>query len=106
MSTLLVVLLIGATVRMTRLLTADTILERPRAWLERHLPESISYLFRCDWCMSVWVGFAVFTFGWFAPPAWSTIISGALTASLLTGWSALTQTAIEVTVWGEDDDVR
>ena len=104
MATLLVVLLVGATIRLTRLITADALLERPRSWIEKRLPESLAYLLRCDWCMSVWVGLAVFILGRYAPdtPVW--IVAGALTASQVTGWSMVVSTAIEVELY-EDDDV-
>lgn len=104
MTTLLVVLLIGATIRLTRLLTADAIFEVPRGWVEQRLPSSVAYLIRCDWCLSVWVGFITFAFGRYAPETLVLIVSGALTASLFTGWSTLISTAVEVTVWSDDDD--
>lgn len=89
MTTLLVVLLIGATIRCTRLATTDAIFETPRAAVERWLPEKVAYLIRCNWCASVWVGFAVFLFGWYAPATMVLIVAGALTASQLAGWAAL-----------------
>lgn len=101
MSTLLVVLLIGATLRITRLLTVDAIFETPRSWLERKLPEGVAYMLRCDWCMSMYVGIAVFTLAWYAPstPVW--IAAGALAASLIAGWAAVADSAIVDLVWGE-----
>jgi hypothetical protein len=101
MSTLLVVLLIGATLRLTRLLTTDALLESGRSWIERRLPAGmakLAYLIRCDWCMSVWVGFAVFTVGWYAPDTPTWIVSGALTASLITGWASYATQAFEITM--------
>lgn len=104
MDPLLVVLLIGATVRLTRLLTTDALLEPGRARIERRLPAKAAYLTRCDWCTSVWVGFATFPLGWYAPDTIVWVVSGALTASLVTGWSTLVASAIEVRAWGEDDE--
>lgn len=103
MDPLFVVLLIGATVRLTRLLTTDALLEPGRARIERRLPTRAAYLLRCDWCMSVWVGFATFGLGWYAPDTIAFIVSGALTASLVTGWSTLIAGAIEAKVWGSDE---
>jgi hypothetical protein len=103
MSTLLVVLLIGATVRLTRLLTTDALLEPGRAWIERRSPAKVAYLTRCDWCMSVWVGFAVFALGWYAPDTAAFVVSGALTASLVTGWSTFASQAIEAVVWRDEN---
>jgi hypothetical protein len=88
-STLVVVLLIGATTRLTRLATTDAIFEMPRSAAERQLPEKLAYLIRCNWCASVWVGFAVFLFGWYAPDTMVLIVAGALTASQVAGWAAI-----------------
>jgi hypothetical protein len=55
--TLLVLAL--ATFRVTRLVTTDTVLSRPREWLwSKFPPESswLGYLVSCDWCTGVWVG--------------------------------------------------
>ena len=101
---LLVVLLIGATIRLTRLLTTDALLEPARSRIEPRLPAKMAYLIRCDWCMSVWVGFAVFLLGWHAPDSAVWVVSGALTASLLTGWSTLVASAIEVAAWDREDE--
>lgn len=103
MTALLVVLLIGATIRLTRLITSDALLEPPRAWIEKRLPASVAYLLRCDWCMSVWVGSATFVFGWYAPTGLALVVAGALTASQATGWSMVVSTAIEVEMWEDDD---
>jgi hypothetical protein len=103
MSTLLVALLIGATIRLTRLLTTDALLEPGRAWIERRSPARLAYLIRCDWCMSVWVGFGVFLLGWYAPDTAVWIVSGALTASLIAGWSNLLAAAVESVVWDGEE---
>lgn len=104
MAILLVLLLIGATLRITRLLTSDYLLEGPRAWLCDRLAnrEKIVYLIRCDWCLSAWVGVAVFVFGWYAPDPLVWITSGALTASYLAGWSVILYSAVEAMVWDDE----
>lgn len=104
MSTLLVFLLIGATVRLTRLVTADVILEKPRAWVERRVGEKLEYLIRCPWCASWWVGLVVFLLGWYAPDTIVWIVSGALTASLVAGWVATLETLIEVVINANSTD--
>lgn len=87
MSWLLAVLAIGATYRITRLITADYIAAPVREWIVRRFGEGkLAYLSSCDWCLSFW-------FGW--PPAvlavwWPTnrvvwLILLALTASTLVG---------------------
>ena len=86
MTALSVILLVGATARLTRLITTDALLESLRVRVERRVSAKAAYLIRCDWCMSVWVGFGMFTFGWYAPDTLSLVVSGALTASLFTGW--------------------
>jgi len=103
MSTLSVVLLIGAILRLTRVVTTDRIAERPRAWLESRSPTFIGYAVRCDWCMSVWVGIAVFALGWYAPDGIRTVLSGALTASWLAGWAGYADTAAWNALVAEDD---
>lgn len=103
MSALLVALLIGATCRLTRLATTDAIFETPRSALERRMPEKLAYLIRCDWCASVWIGFIVFLLGWYAPATAVLIAAGALSASLVAGWSAFKMAAMEAEAWGDDD---
>lgn len=49
-----------STYRLTRLVTADRILERFRLWLEGR-SEWLSYLATCDWCLSIWIGPVVAT---------------------------------------------
>ncbi len=85
MTTLAVVLLIGATARLTRLLTVDFILEPVREFISRG-GETLGYFIRCDWCVSVWTGLVVFLFGWYAPDTLVLIVTGGFTASLVAGW--------------------
>lgn len=59
MSTLLVVLAVGATMRLTRLVTKDYLTAGPRRWVQQHAPEKIAYLVGCPWCTSFWLGGAV-----------------------------------------------
>lgn len=86
MTTLTVLLLIGATARATLLVTTDAIFEPARSYVESRVGDRVAYLIRCDWCMSVWVGAAMFSFGWYAPGTTVLLATGALTASLFTGW--------------------
>lgn len=97
MTTLLVVLLLGATIRLTRLVTTDAILERPRQWIEGRVG-GLAYGIRCDWCASWWVGLATFTFGWYGPDPLVWIVAGALTGSLLAGWVGRLDYLAELTV--------
>lgn len=90
MDSLLFVLTVGATMRLCRLVMADTITERPVRWIVDH-----SWVFRgflvslltCPWCMSIWVAGAVsvasYTCGdtlWFKIPA--TLLTASLVTSL------------------------
>lgn len=61
MSTLLVVLAVVATMRLTRFVTKDYLTEWPRKWVQRHAPHHIAYLVGCPWCASFWIGGAVGT---------------------------------------------
>lgn len=89
MSALELVVIGLATYRLTRLVTADRIMDWVRAWVEVRSAWA-GYLVTCDWCLSVWV----------APPvAWAMIVHGgnrvvfvglvALAASALTGLLSL-----------------
>lgn len=96
MTAVTILLLIGATIRITRLLTTDFVLESIRRRIDRRASSSIRYLIRCDWCMSMYVGAAVFIAGWYGPDTAVLIASAALSASLLAGWASLGETAIEM----------
>ena len=84
---LLVVLVFGATARLTRIVTADYVTRPMRTWINNRWGENrLSYFVTCDWCVSVWVSVPV---TW-AAIAWPTnrLVLGclvALSASLFTG---------------------
>lgn len=82
-------LAVGATWRVTLLIVADEITRGPRCWLlDRLNPDKhVAYLLTCPWCASTWVAIPVVGSGL----AWSTgwgwqLATGALTASVVTGW--------------------
>lgn len=96
MSALTVALTVLAVARVTRLLTADRILDRPRiAIMEQFGPDSMTaYWVTCPWCMSIYVGAA----GAGAWAAWGTTtayqaVTLALAASHVTGWLATREDA-------------
>jgi hypothetical protein len=87
-----VLLVIGATARLTRLVTGDSITEplrvRTRLWARREsrVGAWMDELITCPWCVSVWLGTLVaFTTIWWTDNR--VLIAGmtALTASLVTG---------------------
>lgn len=81
-------LALGATARLTRLISDDAILGRFRAWfITRYGPDHwTSYLLHCPWCLSPYVGAGVFTTAWFyGGTAWFVIVSAVLSASWLIG---------------------
>lgn len=87
MTFLHLVLIGGATARLVRLVQADTILDRPRARLQRTLEgRKISELLWCPWCLSIWVGGLVAA-SWVAwgETTWWAAATAALCASLVTG---------------------
>lgn len=89
--TITILLTIGLTARITRLLVVDRILHRPRTWVcvKLGLTHPISYLVTCSWCMSVWVGAAVAAAWWqWGDTRWWTAVTLAATASLVSGWAA------------------
>lgn len=83
---LLIVLTVLATARLTHLITTDTVMDRPRAWLQSHAGDSIAYLVGCPWCLSMWLGAGVAGAVYCWPAAWFVVVPLlALTASYLTG---------------------
>lgn len=90
MSVLLALLAIGATYRLTRLLTADFITKPIRTFVNRRWGDNrLSYFVTCDWCVSFWFAWAPVT----AAVLWPTnrvvwIVLLALTASAVTGLAA------------------
>ena len=79
-------LLIGATARLTRVVTADYITRGPREWVIRRAGEEskLAYLITCDWCASIYVALVVAGLMQIDHPA-VTVIAAALTASHVTG---------------------
>lgn len=51
---LLTVLAVLSTYRLTRLVTADRILQGFRGWVVLR-NRTLGYLVTCDWCLSIWV---------------------------------------------------
>lgn len=93
MTWLLVVLVVLATARLTRLINEDAILDAPRAWVQQHAPDSVVYLVQCPWCVSMWVGGPVAAAAVLWPSnravAWGLL---ALAASEVTGLIAARET--------------
>jgi len=91
---LLLVLIIGTTARLTRLVTADTIFDPVRAWIKAKVKANTSTrvwhkvddLLVCPWCVSVYTGAGTAYVAWFhADRGWIIAGMAALTASWLTG---------------------
>lgn len=84
-------LALGATARITRLVTRDFITRHLRAYVIRRLgpDHDVPYLLTCPWCLSVWVAAGVMTVAWFYGGHPGFIIpAAALTASYLIGLAA------------------
>lgn len=83
-----VLLAIGATARLTRLVTADFISQPIRDWVMGRFgtDAKISYWITCDWCASITTGAAVITamHYWWEYAAMQ-IVALVLTASHITG---------------------
>ncbi len=95
MTWLTVVLVALSTYRLTRLITADRIMDRFRDWCQSR-GDFIAYLTSCDWCLSIWI----------APPVagiaviWGdnrAVIAGllALSASAITGLLSLGENRLD-----------
>lgn len=88
MPTLVTLLTIGLVVRLTRLLVVDQITYGLRARLVVKLgPDNpIAYLVTCSWCLSVWIGAAVWAAAYFyGSTDWWFVMAAAGTASLAAG---------------------
>lgn len=97
------ILLIGAVARLTRLITTDQVFAVLRNRLGMR-GGAIAYLATCDWCVSIYFGFAVFTVAYFTPDVIIYIAAGALTASLVAGWLGLFEAQMHSILFGDDDD--
>lgn len=95
MDTVALILLPLAVARVTRLITADRILEPVRdrlisRWIERKGGDSLAaYLITCPWCVSVYVG-AAGAAGWWAwggTRVYAAVLL-AFACSYVTGWLA------------------
>jgi hypothetical protein len=69
-------LALGATGRLTRLLTADKITEPLRHWVIQRTrtttaADRASYFVTCPWCVSMWVAPPVIALGWWPAHAGS-----------------------------------
>ncbi|MFT4086145.1 MAG: hypothetical protein QM658_03170 [Gordonia sp. (in: high G+C Gram-positive bacteria)] len=91
MTAALFFLALGAAARLTRLITDDRLLGRLRAWALRRWGSEhpITYWLYCPWCVSPYIGGAVFTTAWFyGDTAAFVIVACTLTASWLIGVSS------------------
>lgn len=52
---LVAVVLVLAAFRITRLVVADVLLDRPRTWLALHLPVYPAKLITCAYCAGFWI---------------------------------------------------
>ena len=89
MNWLIVLLVVVATYRLTRVFTADRIMDRFRAWAER-TNSTLGYLITCDWCLSIWLA-PIPTALVILFPGNRLVVGGlvALSASALTGLMSL-----------------
>lgn len=53
------IVICGATFRVTRFVTHDALADVPRDWVIAHAPGPLAYFVRCTWCVSVWVAGAI-----------------------------------------------
>jgi len=86
------ILAVGATARLTRLATVDTISAPVRAAvvkITRNPDHPLATLLRCPWCMGVWVGALVAGWAYADHGRWYfTVPALALTAAHATGFIA------------------
>lgn len=90
------VVLLFATIRITRLIVTDKLSDPFRQFLVDKLGASswVTYLFFCPWCVSFWVALAASTVlwnttttpDWVTLPAWAGIPAVALGMAYVVGW--------------------
>jgi hypothetical protein len=84
-------LLLLAVARLTRLVTADKLTEKPMFWMIGKVNRwpAIGYLFTCAWCTSVYLGAAGAAAWWaWGGDRWFTAVCAALAASHVAGFLA------------------
>lgn len=59
-----------ASFRLTRLVTADTLFDRPRGWATRRMGLKASDFLGCPWCVGMWLSAAVLTATLLWPRQW------------------------------------
>ena len=93
--TLLVVLAVLATYRLTRLFTADRIFQGFRAWVVTR-NRTLGYLITCDWCLSIWIAPGPAALAVLYPEnrlVWAILLG--LSASALTGLVSLLEARLD-----------
>jgi hypothetical protein len=79
----LVVVALAAT-RITVLVVADAIADRPRDWLMQTRPPWVSVLLSCFWCVGWWVGIA-FGLAWLLWPVGTATVAVPLAVAYACG---------------------
>lgn len=70
---LVAIVLVLASYRITRLVTADVLLDAPRTWLAVHLPLYGAKLITCAYCAGFWISAAVVA-GWYFGGRWGWVV--------------------------------
>lgn len=83
------VLTVLAVARLTRLVNADVLTERPRVWLLNRLDghQMLQYLLVCPWCLSMYLGAGGAAAWWvWGSDTRYTAVCLVFTASYVAGW--------------------
>jgi len=81
---MMLVLNAGAVFRLSRLVTQDEVLARPRTWFTTSFTGWLVTLASCMWCVSFWFAVLAAVLTWFLWPAWIWVAL-VLTLSAVTG---------------------
>ena len=81
-------LILGASARLTRLVTEDEIMRPVRDLAARRGPAWLAFLLGCPWCAGLWLCIGVVAAWHWTPDPWFTLGAVALTANLLYGIAA------------------
>ncbi|MFF7234685.1 DUF1360 domain-containing protein [Streptomyces sioyaensis] len=89
MSVAAFLLALGATCRITRFITKDTLAAGFRSWIAGRFGDDsrVAYLVNCGWCTSIWVAAATALYAYSLPDCspWFGVPTTVLTLSYLAG---------------------
>lgn len=87
-------LLALAVFRLWKLLADDEVLDTPRRWLIRRIPEKLEVGLVCPWCLGGWLCVGVWALWWYWP-TFTLEVSTPLALSAAVGFLAVVRSALD-----------